>query len=115
MSLRLRLGSVVPDSGRPRAASGPRKGRTRKVEVVVALFAHVTVEYLPRTMLPRPTLQLPAPDPDSGRIPVLIDTPKGSRNKYKYDLERGLFSVSRILPEGLAFPHDFGSIPGTCA
>jgi inorganic pyrophosphatase len=46
---------------------------------------------------------------------VIIDTPAGSRNKYKYDTDLGLFRVSRILPQGAVFPHDFGSVPGTRA
>lgn len=49
------------------------------------------------------------------RVHVVIDTPAGSRNKYKFDEELGLFRVSRVLPGGLVFPHDFGSIPGTRA
>jgi inorganic pyrophosphatase len=44
---------------------------------------------------------------------VIIDTPAGSRNKYKFDRGSGLFMLSRILPEGLHFPCEFGSIPGT--
>jgi inorganic pyrophosphatase len=59
--------------------------------------------------------QLPAPDPDSGRVHVLIDTPAGSRNKFRFDTELGVFRVSRRLPAGLSFPCDFGSIPRTCA
>jgi inorganic pyrophosphatase len=51
----------------------------------------------------------------SKRINVVIDTPKGSRNKFKYDEELGLFRLSRILPAGMAFPYDFGSIPRTRA
>lgn len=54
-------------------------------------------------------------DPRSRAIRVVIDTPAGSRNKYKYDEDTGLFCVSRVLPAGMQFPHDFGSIPGTCA
>jgi inorganic pyrophosphatase len=49
----------------------------------------------------------------SGLARVMIDTPAGSRNKYKFDRESGLFTLSRILPEGLHFPCEFGSIPGT--
>jgi inorganic pyrophosphatase len=44
---------------------------------------------------------------------VIIDTPAGSRNKYKFDRASGLFMLSRMLPEGLHFPCEFGSIPGT--
>jgi inorganic pyrophosphatase len=54
-------------------------------------------------------------EPDSDNVRVVIDTPAGSRNKYKFDPSAGLFRVARVLPLGMAFPHDFGSIPGTCA
>jgi inorganic pyrophosphatase len=52
---------------------------------------------------------------DSGRILVLIETPAGSQNKYKFDTSLQALRVSRVLSAGLIFPHDFGSIPGTCA
>jgi len=58
---------------------------------------------------------LPSREPASGRVHVLIDTPAGSRNKYKYDAALGAFCISRRLPAGLCFPHDFGFIPGTRA
>ena len=54
-------------------------------------------------------------DPTTGLVRVVIDTPRGSRNKYKFDEELGLFKLSRVLPAGLSFPFDFGSIPGTRA
>jgi inorganic pyrophosphatase len=60
-------------------------------------------------------MELPALDPDTGLVRVVIDTPKGSRNKYKFDARLGLLKLSRILPAGMSFPHDFGSIPSTCA
>ena len=59
--------------------------------------------------------QIPPREAGSGRVHVIIDTPTGSRNKYKLDGTRGLLRLSRILPEGSTFPYDFGSIPGTCA
>jgi inorganic pyrophosphatase len=49
------------------------------------------------------------------QIAVVVDTPRGSRNKYKYDEKLGLFRLSRILPGGMSFPYDFGSIPRTRA
>jgi inorganic pyrophosphatase len=55
---------------------------------------------------------IPARDAQ-GLAHVIIDTPQGSRNKYKYDEESGCFKLSRVLPIGMCFPHDFGSIPGT--
>lgn len=60
-------------------------------------------------------MELPALDPDTGLVRVVIDTPKGSRNKYKFDSRLGLLKLSRILPAGMSFPYDFGSIPSTCA
>jgi inorganic pyrophosphatase len=54
-------------------------------------------------------------DPESGLVRVVIDTPRGSRNKYKFDPELGAFKLSRVLPAGMSFPFDFGSIPGTRA
>jgi len=52
--------------------------------------------------------QLPPFDPDSGLSNVVIDTPKASRNKYKYDEKRGLWRLSKMLPLGASFPFDFG-------
>ena len=62
-----------------------------------------------------PFSMLPPRDPDSGLINVIIDTPRGSRHKYKFDESLGCFKLSRILPAGHSFPFDFGSIPGTRA
>ena len=58
---------------------------------------------------------LSAREPDSGLVRVVVDTPKGSRNKYKYDAHMGLYRLSKVLPLGLAFPYDFGFIPSTQA
>ena len=62
----------------------------------------------------RPDL-LPVRERGSRRVYVVIDTPAGSRNKYKYDVAFGLYRVSRTLPAGSVFPYDFGSIPQTRA
>jgi len=58
---------------------------------------------------------LSAREPDSGLVRVVVDTPKGSRNKYTYDEHVGLYRLSKVLPLGLAFPYDFGFIPSTQA
>lgn len=60
-------------------------------------------------------MDLPARDPDTGLVRVVIDTPRGSRNKYKFDSRLGVLKLSRILPAGMSFPYDFGSIPSTSA
>jgi inorganic pyrophosphatase len=46
---------------------------------------------------------------------VIIETPKASRNKYSYDPEQGIFTLRKVLPEGMVFPHDFGFLPRTLA
>jgi inorganic pyrophosphatase len=60
-----------------------------------------------------PLNELPAVDPDSGRLNVVVDTPQGSRNKYKFDERRGLWRLSKVLPQGMSFPYDFGFLPST--
>ena len=61
-----------------------------------------------------PLYEVAAIDP-KGRLNVVIDTPKGSRNKYKLDEESGQWRLSKMLPQGMAFPYDFGFIPSTQA
>lgn len=59
-----------------------------------------------------PYEELAAIDP-SGRVRVVIDTPRGSRAKYKFDEDSGLMLVSKLLPRGAVFPYNFGFVPGT--
>jgi len=44
---------------------------------------------------------------------VIIETPRGSRNKFDYDPETRLFALGGLLPEGMSFPFDFGFVPST--
>jgi inorganic pyrophosphatase len=44
---------------------------------------------------------------------IIIETPKGSRQKYSFDKEKKLFRLKKVLAPGLVFPFDFGFIPGT--
>ena len=50
-----------------------------------------------------------------GVVLAVIETPGGSRNKFKYDEKLGFFSLSGVLPEGMVFPHAFGFVPRTKA
>jgi inorganic pyrophosphatase len=50
---------------------------------------------------------------DEKKVQVIIETPKGSRNKYAWDQDQQLFALKKVLPEGMVFPHDFGFIPST--
>ncbi|MGH9529047.1 MAG: inorganic diphosphatase [Terriglobales bacterium] len=52
---------------------------------------------------------------DKDLLQVIIETPKGSRNKYAFDPDQEVFSLKKVLPAGMAFPYDFGFIPSTMA
>ena len=57
--------------------------------------------------------KLPPFDEESGDLNVVIETPKGSPNKYAFDEELGLFVMKGVLAVGHSFPFDFGFIPQT--
>lgn len=48
-------------------------------------------------------------------IPVIIEIPKGSRNKYEYDKETKQFRFDRMLFSSVHYPCDYGFIPDTLA
>jgi inorganic pyrophosphatase len=52
-------------------------------------------------------------DRKSGNLNVVIETPKGCRNKYAFDFDLKNYKLKSVLPNGAVFPFDFGSIPGT--
>ena len=46
---------------------------------------------------------------------VIIEIPKGSRNKYEYDEERKVMVFDRMLFSSVHYPSDYGFIPETLA
>ncbi|MDB6123820.1 MAG: inorganic diphosphatase [Pedosphaera sp.] len=60
-----------------------------------------------------PYADLPAFDPETGKLNAIIETPKGAHNKYKFDSKKGLFELDKTLPLGMVFPFDFGFVPAT--
>jgi len=44
---------------------------------------------------------------------VIIETPKGSHQKFDYEPKSGSFLLSKLMPAGMVFPFDFGFLPGT--
>jgi inorganic pyrophosphatase len=56
---------------------------------------------------------LPAFLPGSRDVHAIVDTPGGSRNKFKFDETRGLFMLGGAMPAGAVFPFEFGFIPST--
>ena len=46
-------------------------------------------------------------------FPVVIEIPKGSKNKYELDKETGLLRLDRVLHSAVYYPADYGFIPRT--
>ena len=46
-------------------------------------------------------------------LDVMIEIPKGSRNKYEFDKERGVFRLDRMLYSAVHYPADYGFILDT--
>src|ERR1700674_3699689 len=65
--------------------------------------------------LANPSRLSPVDADEKDTIQVIIETPKGSRNKYAFDPEQKIFQLMKVLPAGMAFPYDFGFIPSTLA
>ena len=58
---------------------------------------------------------LPAFHEEKDCVYAVIETPQGSRNKFKWDEKRELYMLSNVLPAGQYYPFDFGFIPSTLA
>lgn len=52
-----------------------------------------------------------APD----EMTVVVEIPRGSRNKYELDKETGLFRLDRVLYSAVHYPGDYGFFPRTYA
>jgi inorganic pyrophosphatase len=48
-------------------------------------------------------------------IMALIEIPRGSKNKYEWNEEVGGVALSRVLMQSVAYPAEYGFIPGTMA
>src|SRR5438876_800902 len=69
----------------------------------------------PKNALSDPSILQPVSKDDPKTFQVIVETPKGSRNKYAFDPKLGVFKLKRVLPEGMVFPYDFGFVPSTKA
>jgi inorganic pyrophosphatase len=68
-----------------------------------------------RSALANPARLAPFEDSRRDTIQVVVETPKGSRNKYAFDAEERVFRLRKVLPAGMSFPYDFGFVPSTLA
>ena len=48
-------------------------------------------------------------------IHVIVEIPKGSRNKYEFQMQTGIFMLDRVLASPVSYPGDYGFIPQTYA
>jgi inorganic pyrophosphatase len=46
-------------------------------------------------------------------IDAVVETPKGSRNKYEFDPDTGAIRLDRVLFSSIHYPGDYGFIPDT--
>ena len=60
-----------------------------------------------------PSVLSPRDEDDKQLFRVVVETPKGSRNKYAFDPDNRVFELKKVLPAGMAFPYDFGFLPST--
>lgn len=60
-----------------------------------------------------PSRLKPTDKDDKQLLRVVIETPKGSRNKFAFDPDEHIFELKKVLPAGMAFPYDFGFVPST--
>jgi len=47
---------------------------------------------------------------DEALFRVVIETPKGCRNKFAFNAEEHTFELKKVLPSGMEFPYDFGEV-----
>lgn len=57
----------------------------------------------------------PSDQNDKDLLRVVIETPKGSRNKFAFDPDDRVLELKKVLPSGMTFPYDFGFVPSTKA
>jgi inorganic pyrophosphatase len=55
------------------------------------------------------------PHLEDGSVTALIEIPRGSKNKYEWDEEMEGVALSRVLYQSVAYPAEYGFIPGTMA
>ena len=50
-----------------------------------------------------------------GTVEIVVEIPRGSRNKYEYDEEAGVYRLDRVLSSAVFYNFDYGFIEGTRA
>ena len=60
-----------------------------------------------------PTRLKPVDPKDKQMLRVVVETPKGSRNKFAFNPDEHTIELKKVLPSGMTFPYDFGFVPST--
>jgi len=50
-----------------------------------------------------------------GSLRAVVESPRGSTVKLRFDPDLRAFALARLLPLGLSYPFDWGFVPGTLA
>jgi inorganic pyrophosphatase len=58
-------------------------------------------------------VELSSFDGETEDVNVIVETPRGNRNKFDFNEEHKLFKLAKVLPEGMVFPFEFGFISST--
>src|SRR4051794_33351688 len=48
-------------------------------------------------------------------VEIVVEIPRGSRNKYEYDEEAGVYRLDRVLSSAVFYNFDYGFVEGTRA
>ena len=57
----------------------------------------------------------PSADDFPGVVEVVVEIPRGSRNKYEWDETGGVFRLDRVLSSAVFYNFDYGFVAGTQA
>src|SRR5260221_10170393 len=49
------------------------------------------------------------------RVEIVVEIPRGSRNKYEFDEKAGVFRLDRVLSSAVFYNFDYGFVEGTRA
>jgi inorganic pyrophosphatase len=60
-------------------------------------------------------LRLSLEGEDKDTVRCVVETPRGSRAKFRYDPDAKIFTLKKELVTGLSYPYDWGFIPSTLA
>jgi inorganic pyrophosphatase len=57
--------------------------------------------------------QMPAQPDFPDVVEVVVEIPRGSRNKYEFDMQAGVFRLDRVLSSAVFYNFDYGYITAT--